>query len=340
MSVDQHCLTEQLAARSVMTTAERWLGLELRHLAALRAIAEEGSFKGAAALLGYTPSAISQQVATLERIVGVRMVVRQHGRKALGLTDAGKILLRHMSAIEGRLGAAKADIEALTRGVAGPLRIGAFESVESRVLPEILGRLQAMFPEVEIEVEAELQDLEHLQALERGALDVAFTVLPLPPGPFETKLLLSDPWVLVLPVCSEQPTLSAPPTLCEVAELPLVCFRSPRAVDFALSPFRAAGLEPTILFQSDYNVAVQGFAAVGLGVALMPRLAVNPHDERTAIIELGSLIPPREIAVAWHCDRARSEALEAFLSLAAEIGPQIEATHTFRLWATPVGDIG
>jgi DNA-binding transcriptional LysR family regulator len=323
-----------------MTTAEYWLGLELRHLAALRAIADEGSFKGAAALLGYTPSAISQQVATLERIVGVQVVVREHGRKALGLTDAGEILLRHMSAIEGRLGAAKADIEALTRGVAGSLRIGAFESVESRVLPEILGRLQAMFPEVEIEIEAELQDLEHLQALERGALDIAFTVLPLPPGPLETELVLKDPWVLVLPVGSEQPGLSTPPTLCEIAELPLVCFRSPRAVDFALRPFRAAGLEPTILFQSDYNVAVQGLAAVGFGVALMPRLAVNPHDERTAIIELGSLIPPREVAVAWHCDRARSEVLEAFLFLATEIGSQLEEMHTFRLWATPVGDIG
>ena len=75
-----------------------------------------------------------------------------------------------------------------------------------------------------------------------------------------------------------------------------------------LDQFRAAGIEPRLVLQSDYNDAVQELAAAGAGVALMPRLAVNPHDERTTTIELGDLLPPREVAVAWHSERTMSEA--------------------------------
>ena len=66
---------------------------------------------------------------------------------------------------------------------------------------------------------------------------------------------------------------------------------------------RAIGLDTNVVLRSDYNEAVQGYAAAGLGVALMPRLAVNFDDERTVAIELGELVPPRRIAVAWHCER-------------------------------------
>ena len=83
---------------------EPWLGLEFRHLAALQAVADEGSFNGAARRLGYTQSAISQQIASLERIVGMRVVERVHGKKTLGLSVAGETLLAHATAIQARLG--------------------------------------------------------------------------------------------------------------------------------------------------------------------------------------------------------------------------------------------
>ena len=86
---------------------DRWLGLDLRHLLALTAIAEEGSFGRAAERLGYTQSAISQQIATLERIVGLRLVERPGGPRPISLTEAGRILVRHAEAIEARLLAAK-----------------------------------------------------------------------------------------------------------------------------------------------------------------------------------------------------------------------------------------
>jgi DNA-binding transcriptional LysR family regulator len=303
---------------------EHWVGLELRHLTALRAIADEGSFKGAARVLGYTPSAISQQIATLERIIGAQVIAREHGRKALGPTEAGRILLGHMNAIEARLSAAKTDVDALARGTVGPLRIGAFESVGTRLLPEIIGQFSDEYPLVRVELDDATLDLELLRSLERGAFDVVFANHPLPPGPFESAVVLNDPWVLVTQVDSESAIRSASLTYQGVGELPLVCFRSSRAIEPALTPLRSRGAELNIVFQSDYNEVVQGFAAAGLGVALMPRLAVNAQEERTAIVELGDLIPPRQIAIVWHGERPRSEAVDAFIALATAVGSGLD----------------
>jgi len=305
---------------------DQWIGLELRHLIALQAIAETGSFKAAAVLLGYTPSAISQQIAGLERIVGTRVIAREHGRRALGPTQAGRSLLAHMAAIEARLGAAKADIDAFARGAVGSLRVGAFESIERRLLPEVMRRFRAAFPEVEIEVGETLLDLDLVSSLERGTLDVAFAVLPLPDGPFRASVVLDDPWVLVTEASRDRTALSRL-TLGEIAELPLVCWRSPSALHPALDSFRAAGVEPNIVLRSDYNEVVQGFAAAGLGVALMPRLAVNPCDCRTAIIDLDGLIPPRRIAIAWHRDRVANEALDAFVSHVAAVASEMDVVE-------------
>src|ERR671936_2785394 len=102
---------------------DRWLGIELRHLTALEAVAREGSFGRAAKSLGYTQSAVSQQIATLERIVGARLIERPGGPKPVSLTEAGRLLLGHAESITARLQAAQADLSALAGGVAGALRI-------------------------------------------------------------------------------------------------------------------------------------------------------------------------------------------------------------------------
>src|SRR5438093_13223280 len=104
--------------------AERWPGIELRHLAAFRAVARERSFHAAGARLGYTQSAISQQVAALERAVGARLVVRPGGPKAVTLTEAGKLLLKHAEAISSRMAAAQADLAAFPELRDGVVRTG------------------------------------------------------------------------------------------------------------------------------------------------------------------------------------------------------------------------
>src|SRR5215208_7063252 len=100
---------------------DRLLAVELRHLLALQAIAEHRSFGRAAVALGYTQSAISQQIAALERAVGERLVERPGGPRPVSLTEAGQLLLRHAEAIVARMQAAAADLAAYSDGEAGTL---------------------------------------------------------------------------------------------------------------------------------------------------------------------------------------------------------------------------
>src|ERR687884_1256275 len=111
---------------------DRWLGIELRHFLALEAVARTGSFGKAARALGYTQSAVSQQIATLERLVGERLVERPGGPRPVSLTEAGTVLLRHAEGIVARLRAAQADMQALQDGTAGSLRVGTYQSVGAR----------------------------------------------------------------------------------------------------------------------------------------------------------------------------------------------------------------
>src|SRR5512132_1762646 len=155
-----------------------WLGLEFRHLIALKAIAETGTFGRAAVQLGYTQSAISQQIAMLERIVGRRLLDRPGGPKQVSLTEAGELLLRHADAISARLQAAQADLAALDAGDAGPLRVGTYQSVGARVLPALLREFASRCPNVEVTLRESTDDRELVELVERGQLDLSFVVLP------------------------------------------------------------------------------------------------------------------------------------------------------------------
>jgi DNA-binding transcriptional LysR family regulator len=316
-----------------------WIGLELRHLTALRAIADEGSFKGAAARLGYTPSAISQQIAGLERIVGTRLIEREHGKTALGLTDAGNVLLVHMTAIEARLSAAQTDIEALTKGVVGTLRVGVWESVGARLLPEIILRFSRAHPDVRVEVRDASEDLHLLGSLERGLLDLAFAVEPIPPGPYETSPVMSDPWVLVARAGAE-PAAEFQARALAAGSLRVMCFSSARQLEPAIRHLRRKGIELDVVLRSDYNTVLQELAAAGLGVALMPRLAVDTHDERVTVVEGDELVPPRQIAIAWHTDRPRNDAVETFRALAVEVGSSLDEQPLPRLGSVAAPEVG
>src|SRR5436309_4882267 len=135
-----------------MNKRDGFLGLELRHLAALEAVGRTNSFGRAARELGYTQSAVSQQIAHLERAVGMRLVERPGGPRPVSLTEAGRLLLRHAESITARLRAAQADLNALAQGEAGALRIGTLQSVGAKVLPTVMQRFSAEWPSVEIQL--------------------------------------------------------------------------------------------------------------------------------------------------------------------------------------------
>ncbi len=297
----------------------RWLGIELRHLAALQAIAQEGSFGRAALRLGYTQSAISQQIATLERVVGVQLVERPGGPRAILLTEAGALLLRHADSIVDRLEAAQADMNALSSGEIGTLRVGTFQSVGARVLPELMRRFGRQWPGVEVRLE-ELDDEAIVGAIERGEVDVGFVLLPLRDSPIEAIELIRDEYRLVVAAGSPLGR-DGPPSLRDVAAEPLIGFRSPHPAEPVESAFRAAGIEPRFAFRSNDNPTVQGLVAAGVGLAIMPALTIDEADPRVRVVGLGDAVAPRLIAIARHRDRYHSPAARAFVETALATRP-------------------
>lgn len=307
---------------------DSWLGLELRHLIALKAIADEGAFGRAATRLGYTQSAISQQIATLERIVGQKLIVRPGGPRPVSLTEAGMLLLRHADAIAARLQAAQADLAALDAGESGPIRIGTYQSVGAKVLPALLREFSEQWSEIEITLQESADDRELLEALERGELDLTFAVLPLQPGPCEGTELFRDPYVLVVPAGSPLANRERTPSLRELVDHPLISNRTCRTTERVEDRLRHAGREPRIAFRSDDNGTVQGLVAAGVGIAIVPRLTVDESDKAVQVVELGERVPPRIIGLAWHRDRRRTRAAEAFVELAREMTAGLDALAT------------
>jgi molybdate transport repressor ModE-like protein len=297
---------------------DRWLGVELRHLAALQAIAEEGSFGRAAQRLGYTQSAVSQQLATLERIVGERLVERPGGPRPVSLTAAGELLVRHAEAIVARLEAAQADFEALAAGEAGALRVGTYQSVSRQILPLLLRRFGQVWPRVDLRVTEEQSDEELARLVEHGDIDLSFADFRIWDGPYDWVHLLDDPYVVLVQAGSPLAVRRRKPTLAEVAELPLIGFRLCGTTRLVESQFHGEGLHPEFVFRSDDNGTVQAMVSAGLGIAVAPRLTVDLNDPSTVAIPFDG-IPPRQIGLAWHRDRYRSPAARAFADVAVEV---------------------
>ena len=308
---------------TTITQPDQWLGVEVRHFAALDAVAREGSFGRAAERLGYTQSAVSQQIATLERIVGETLVERPGGPRAVSLTDAGELLLRHAEAIVARLEAARADMAALRAGETGALRVGTYQSTGARVLPGVMRRFLADWPGIELGHSEPATDPELFAAIESGELDLAFCSPPLPDGPFEAIDLMSDPYVLVVP--GDSPLAARNSASLDDLDGHVLIGSNTCASGLVVEhELHERGHEIEYGFRSDDNGTIQGLVAAGFGVALMPLLAVAPGDERVRAIRLAPKVPRRVIAVVWHRDRHRSPAARAFVDIAREISADVE----------------
>src|SRR5919197_1114901 len=303
---------------------DRWLGIELRHLAALRAIAHERSFHAAAASLGYSQSAVSQQIATLEGVVGGKLIERPGGPRAVFLTELGTLVLGHAEAIVARLHAARADAAAMIAGGVGALRVGTYQSTGERILPALVSRFRAAHPDVELGLVESESDDALLAAVESGELDLAFALLPLPDGPFAFVELMHDPWMLLVPADSPLAARDRPISLSEAARLPLIGARLHRCRMQVDAHFREHGLEPEYVFRTDENGTVHGLVVAGVGIGIVPRLAVDPRDERVVALELGPNVEPRVIALAWHRDRYRQPAAQTFTAQARTLCGELE----------------
>ena len=302
------------------TEQERWLGVEVRHLAALRAVAEEGTFGAAALKLGYAQSAISQQIAALERHVGRRLFDRPGGSRPVTLTRAGELLLGHAESILTRLTAARIDLDSLAdEDVTGTLRIGAYQNVAGVILPLILQELGAEPKELGFELRESGDDRELLALLEQGELDVAFTELPLPDGPLEATALIEDPYLLIVPDEHPYAELDRALTLDEVAGVPLITFRRGSGQTRLDEVFTLYGLTPRVVQRVDDSVTLHGFVAAGLGCGVLPRLAVDVEGKPLVAVPIEPRLPARTVAIAWHRERLHTCAAGMFVDFAVEV---------------------
>jgi DNA-binding transcriptional LysR family regulator len=285
---------------------DEWLGVELRHLATLAAVVEAGSFKGAAQQLGYVQSAVSQQIAFLERCVGHRLVVRAPGPRPVALTEPGAMVLAHAERILSRLAAIEADLKALATPRDAVARVGIDPSISRRILPPFLRELRTTRPELEIvPVEIGRAD-ERLRLVETGGLAAAFVDLPVPGASFDAVELLADPYVLLVPADGSLAGLNRVPSLREVTGERLL----------GRSAERVGAAPPAPRDDVPGDSMVQALVAAGQGAALLPTLAVE-RDHGTVALDVGDLLPPRVLGMCWHRDRRVDEVVAA-LRAAAE----------------------
>jgi DNA-binding transcriptional LysR family regulator len=183
---------------------------------------------------------------------------------------------------------------------------------------------------VEVELTESGNDAELLALLERADLDLSFTVLPLPEGPFDVVELMTDPYVLMVAADDPLAAEDRPPVLADLEGRPLIGFRHCLSGEFVDAHIRRHGVDLEIVFRSDDNGTVQGLVGAGMASALVPLLAADAADERVAVLPMGTAVPSRRIALAWHRDRALSAASQAFIECArrvcAELQPGVAAS--------------
>src|SRR4051794_2621662 len=177
---------------------DRWVNIELRHLAALATVAEEASFSGAADRLGYVQSAVSQQISSLERIVGERIVERSARPRSVAVTDAGRVLLAHVDDILEQLRLAKAEVDALSEHPEHMVSFGVGTLFGSWLEAAVVGSLLTGDGGAAWEAVTRAADTELLHRVETGALDAAFVSLPIASGPFYALELTQTPCVLAV----------------------------------------------------------------------------------------------------------------------------------------------
>ncbi len=317
-----------------------WVGVELRHLAAFTAVAEEQSFRGAADRLGYVQSAVSQRISQLELAVGVRLVERSRGHKEVHLTEAGQALLRHAERIETHLEAARLELLGLNENTRpADLRIGARGGLASRLVPAGLAHLFQQEPEIGVELREAQLDGDLFDAVDRGELDAALAELPLDPGPYHSRKLFTDPLVALVPRRSPLRLFTKPPTLAELIAHPFIVDSSWRMFDLVEAECATSGLRIERRYTVTSALAAQSLVAADLGIAIAPRLDVDFTHPNTAGIDISSLLPSRTVVCFWSADRAPSPELDRFLEAMAVVAtpygrpteqPQLPTTYPKR----------
>lgn len=287
--------------------------LDLRRLRVLRAVVASGSVTAAAGELHLTPSAVSQAVALLERETGTPLLER--AGRGVRPTDAARLLAEAADDVLTRLAEAEGALAALREGRTGRLALTSFPSAGASLVPPAVVALRRRHPDVELVLGVAEPD-DALRALRDGGVDVAVVVEPFgpdaaPDDDLARTHLLDDPYEVLLPL--DHPLAgSAQVDLALLAGDPWVSTGSTPGwcQEISLGAFRRAGFAPAFVVEADDFPATQGFVAAGLGVAIVPRLALGLAHERVARARLQGEQTVRHVYAATRATRA-GEALLA-----------------------------
>ena len=260
--------------------------LDMRRLRVLHAIAAHGTVSAAARALGYTAPALSQQLAALERDVGLTLTERK-GR-GIALTSAADMLVGHTEVLLTQLAAAEADVAGFRDQIAGHVSVAAFPSAAAAMLPAAWSALRRDAPHVRIEL-IELEPEESLPQVLRGELDIAvahdYDNLPRPlAATFERRALRSDP--VVIAVHADHAAANA--EITELADFAADTFLAPKldtsCAEMTVRACATAGFVPQVAARaSDFQVLLS-LVDAGIGVALVPMLTARRLPDRVRLI--------------------------------------------------------
>jgi DNA-binding transcriptional LysR family regulator len=281
-------------------------------LRVFREVAQRGSISAAADALSFTQPAVSRQIATLEREADAQLLERLP--RGIRLTEAGRVLLGHAEAILDRMTAAHTQVEAVGRLQAGRLRIGSFATANATIVPRAIAAFTREHPAVELSL-SEGTSAGLIPRLRAGELDVALATDPLEHDLDELEALavVDDPMLVALPL--DHP-LARKPKL-RLRDLRDEAWIEGGPPDCRRPLFRAcaaAGFEPHIRFGAEQWLGKQGLVAAGVGVTLIPGLAVATVREDIVLRSLGPDAPTRHV-VALLPEGYRAPAAEPFVAL-------------------------
>ena len=272
--------------------------LDVRRLRVLHAVSAYGSVTAAAAALGYSAPAVSQQLAALEREVG--MTLTERAGRGVELTPAAHILVGHTDALLARLDAAEADLAALRDQIAGRVALAAFPSAAASLVPAAWAALADSAPQVRLDL-TEMEPEESLPAVLRNETDVAvaheYDLLPRPLDPlFERRDLLDDPVVLAIP--ADYPA-DGPVPLATLAGQPFLAPRQGTScAEMIQRACARAGFVPRVVARaSDFQVLLS-LVAAGAGVTLVPGLAARWLPPRVRLVPPAEPVTRRVFAVS------------------------------------------
>ena len=252
--------------------------LDLHSIRIVRAIAEHGTISAAARALGYSQPAISQHLRRSEARLGTPLVIRS-GR-GVRLSEAGQVVARHAVAITSALDAASGDLAELVGLAAGTVRVAAFPTASSTLVPRLLGSMRQRHPGITVGY-VEAEPPEAIAMLRDGAVDLAITFAY--PGDRSDPHRPADVSLESVPLFTEPVVLAIPDrhaladrhqvALADLAEERWIA-GCPLCRGHLLAACEAVGVTPNIELETDNAIAVLTLVAAGLGVALLPQLAL------------------------------------------------------------------